>query len=124
MREHVSEAEGIFFVDKLGWVTTESNVSYVVSIHERCGAKSIEWVSRRGLQFDTAKMEAALFTGRRGHRIYLRQNLTATIRVGHGSILFNPQAACWPGLWMDAHLTFKEHHKRCMKKARAAAVRL
>jgi hypothetical protein len=25
---------------------------------------------------------------------------------------------------MDAHLTFKEHHNQCMKKARAAEVRL
>jgi len=25
---------------------------------------------------------------------------------------------------MDAHLTFKEHHNRCMKKARAAEARL
>jgi len=69
-------------------------------------------------------MEAALFTDRRGHRKHLRQNLTATIRVGHGSIRFNPQATCWPGVWMDAHLTLKEHHNWCMKKARAAAVRL
>jgi len=30
----------------------------------------------------------------------------------------------WLRVWMDAHLTFKEHHNRCMKKARPAEARL
>ena len=52
------------------------------------------------------------------------QKLTAWIRVGHKSIRFNAQVTRWLGVWMDAHLTFKEHHNRCMKKARAAEARL
>jgi len=34
------------------------------------------------------------------------------------------QATRWLAIWMDAHLTFKEHHDQCMKKARAAEARL
>jgi len=64
--------------------------------------------------------EAALLTRRRGHRKHLRPKLTAKIRVGNGSIQFNAQATRWLGVWMYAHLTFKEHYNRCMKKARAA----
>jgi hypothetical protein len=30
----------------------------------------------------------------------------------------------WLGVWIDAHLTFKEHHNRFMKTARAAEARL
>jgi hypothetical protein len=101
-----------------------TDVNHVVSILERCAAKSIEWASRRGLQFDTAKTEAALFTRRRGHRKHLRPKLTAKIRVRNESVRFNAQATRWLGVWMDAHLTFKEHHNRCMKKARAAEARL
>jgi len=62
VEEYLSEAEGLSCVDDLGWVVTGSNVNHVNSIVERCAAYSIEWVSRRGLKFDTAKMEAALFT--------------------------------------------------------------
>jgi len=124
VEEYVSEAEGLSFVDDLGWVATGNDVNHVVSILERCAAKTIEWAGRRGLQFDTAKTEAALFTRRRGHRKHLRPKLTAKIRVGNGSIRFNAQATPWLGVWMDAHLTFKEHHNRCMKKASAAEARL
>jgi len=37
-------------------------------ILERYAGKSIEWASRQGRQFETAKTEAALFKGRRGHK--------------------------------------------------------
>jgi len=103
---------------------TASDVNHDVSILERCAAKSIEWASRLGLQFDTAKTEAALFTRRRGHWKHLRPRLGAKIRVGSGSTRFNAQATRWLGVWMDAHLTFKEHDNQCMKKARAAEARL
>jgi hypothetical protein len=86
VEEYVTEAEGLSCVDDLGWVATGSDVNHVIPILERCAAKSIEWASRRGLQFDTAKTEAALFTRRRGHRKHLRPQLTAKIRVGIASI--------------------------------------
>jgi hypothetical protein len=73
---------------------------------------------------DTVTTEAALFTCRRGHKIDLRPNLTAKIRVGDSFIRFNRHATHWLGFWMDAHLTLKEHHNRCMKKARAAGARV
>ena len=101
-------------------MATGSDINHVISILARCAAKSIEWANRRGVQFDTAKTEAALFTRRRGHRKHLRPKLTAKIRVGSGIIRFNTQATRCLGVWKDAHLTFKEQHNRCMKKARAA----
>jgi len=123
VEEYVSQAEGLSIEDYYGWVATGSDVNHVVTILERCTAKGIEWVSRRGLQFDTVKNEAALFTRRPGHSIHLRPKLNAIIRVGNGIIRFNTQATRLLGVWMDAHLTFKEQHNRCMKKARAAGAR-
>jgi len=64
VEEIVSEAEGLSFIDNLGWVATGCDVNHVVSILERCAAKRIEGASRRGLQFATANTEAALFTRR------------------------------------------------------------
>jgi hypothetical protein len=89
-----------------------------------CAAESIEWASRRDLQFDTAKTEAALFTRRRGHKKHLRPKLTAKIKVGNGFVQFNEEVTRWLGVSMDALLMFKEHHNRYLKKARAAEARL
>jgi hypothetical protein len=82
-------AEGLSVVDDLGWVAMGSDVNQVVTILEICAAKSIQWASRRGLQFGPAKTEAALFTRRRGHKKHLRAKLTAKIRVGDAFIRFN-----------------------------------
>jgi len=111
VEEYVSEGKGLSFEDDLAWVATGSDVNHVISILGRSGAKSIKSASRRGLQFDTATMQVALCKCRRGHRRHLRPKLTATTRVGNRSIRFYPQATRWLGVWMDAHLTSKEHHK-------------
>jgi hypothetical protein len=95
-------------------------VNQVVRKLEACAAESIKGASRCARQFYTAKTEAALFTRRRGHKKHLRPKLTAKINVGDGFVRFNKVATRWLGVWMDAHLTFKEHHNRCIKKARAA----
>jgi hypothetical protein len=91
VEEYVS-AKGLCFVDNLGWVATGSDVYQVVTILESCAVKSIEWASRRGLQFDTAKKEAVQFTRRCGHKTHLRAKVTAKIRVEEGFIRFNRQA--------------------------------
>jgi len=44
VEEYVSEAEVLPFVDELRWVANGSDANPVVSILERCAAKSIEWV--------------------------------------------------------------------------------
>jgi len=117
-------AEGLFFVDDPGWVVTGKDVNLVVERLQACAAESIEWANRQDLQFDTAKTEAACFTRRRGHKKHLQLKLTVKIEVGHGFVRFNKEATQWLGVWMDAHLTFKEHHNRGMKKARAAKAQL
>ena len=73
---------------------------------------------------DTAKTEAARFTCRRGHQKPLRPKHTAKSKVGDGFVQFNYKATRCLGVWMDAHPMFREHHNRCIKKARAADARL
>jgi len=122
--EEYIPSEGLSFVEHLGWVVTGSDVNLVGTTLERHAAKSIAWASRRGLQFDTPEMQAALCTCRQGHMKHLRPKLTVKIMVGNGFIQFNKQATCWLGVCMDAYLTYKVHHNRCMKKSRAAEARL
>jgi hypothetical protein len=118
------QAEGLSFVDALGWIGTRKDVNQVVRKLEACAAERIEWASRRDLQFDTAKTEVALFTRRRGHHKHLRPTLTAKMKVGDGFVRVNKEATRWLGVWMDAHLMFKEHHNPCRNKARGAEARL
>jgi hypothetical protein len=111
-------------VDNLGRIAPVKDVNQVVWALEACAVEHIKWASRRDLQIDTAKMEAALFTCRRGHKKYLRPKLTAKIKVGDGFVRCNRDATRWLGEWMDTHLTFKEHHSCSMMKARPAEARL
>jgi hypothetical protein len=82
--EYVSEAERLSFVDGLGWLATGNDVNQAITILEICPAKSIEWASGRRKPFEIAKMQAAQFTRRRGHKTHLRPKLTAKIIVGEG----------------------------------------
>ena len=65
-------------------------------------------------------MKAAHITLRRGHKKHLHPKLTAKVKVANGNVQFNNEATQWLGVCMDAHQTFKKHHNRCMKNARAA----
>jgi len=86
--------------------------------------ESIDWAERRELEFDSTETEEALLARRQGQKRHLRPKLTAKIRVGNGFIKFNKEATRRLGVWMDAHLTFKEHHNQWMKNARATEARL
>jgi hypothetical protein len=97
-------------VDDVGWVATRNEVNHVVRKLAACARLSIDWAESRELEFDSGKAEAALFTRSRGHKKHLCPKLTAMIGVGNGFVRFNREATWWLGVWMDAHLTFKEHH--------------
>jgi len=121
--EYIS-AKGLSSVNNLGRVATGGDVDQVVTTLERYPAKSMEWASRRGIQFDTVKTEAALYMRRRGHKKHLRPQLTPKIKVGNGFIWFNKQATRWLRVRMDVHQVFKVHHNRCMKIPSAVEARL
>jgi hypothetical protein len=63
-------------------------------------------------------------THTRAHKKHLRPKHTAKIRVGNGLVRFINDATRCLGVWIDAHLTFKDHRNRCMKKAMAPEPRL
>jgi hypothetical protein len=64
VEERVWGVEGLSFVDDIGWVATGRDVNQIVSKLEACARESIDWAERWGLEFDTTKPEAALFTRR------------------------------------------------------------
>jgi hypothetical protein len=111
-------------VDNPGWVATARGVNQADKKLEDCSSESVEWAGRRELWFDTAKTEAKPFRRRRDHKKHLRLTLTAKIKVENTVLGFNQEVTLWLGVWMDAHLKFKELHNRWLKKARAADARL
>jgi hypothetical protein len=117
-------AQGLFFVDDLGWIATIMDVNRVARKLETCEVESIQWAIRRDLQFHTTTKEAAQFTRRRGHEKHVPQKHTSKIKVKDGFVQFNKEAKRWPGVSMDAHLTLLEHHNSCMKMPRVAEARL
>jgi ribonuclease HI len=124
VEEYLSEPDGLSFLDAHCGVPTGNNVNQVVTILERCAAKSIEWAIRRGIQFDTAKTEAALFTRRRGHKRHLGPKLTTKTKAREGFIWLNRQVTRWLSVWLDVQMTIQEHPNRCMRRARGAEARL
>jgi hypothetical protein len=118
--EQTFHTEGLSFVDGHGWVASGKDLNQVVENLEAGAAPSIEWASRRDLLFDTAKTDAELFTPRRGQKKHPGVELTSKIMVGNAFVRFNNEATQSLGVWMDTHLTFKEHHNQCMKNARDA----
>jgi len=87
--EESVQAEGLSVVDDLGWVATGKDMKQVVNTPESCTAEIIEWATRLDLQFNSAKMEPALFTCRRCHRKHLLPKPTAQIEVQNGIVQFN-----------------------------------
>jgi hypothetical protein len=117
--ERVSTYEH-FWVYDMDWIATRNDVNKVVKILEECAAVSLEWASRPGLTFDTAKTKMALFTYRHGHKIYLQPTLRAKIREGDNLVQFNTEATSWLDICIDTHVIFKEHYNQCIKQAMAA----
>ena len=111
-------------MDNVGWMATGSDITEVVRKMESSARESIDWAERCELEFNTAKTKAALSTRSRGHKRHRHPKLSTKIQVGNGFVRFNKEATKWLGVWMDTHLTFKEHHNRCMKTTRAAEARL
>jgi len=100
----VQGGKGLSFIYDLTCVATGNDANQVVLTLEACAGESIEWASRRDIQFDTAKTEAALFTCRGGHKNHLRPKLTVRFKVGDGFVRFNKETTRLLGVWMDAHL--------------------
>jgi hypothetical protein len=111
-------------VDDVRWTPTRSDVSQVVRKLESFAREIIKCAECWALEFNTVKTEVALFIRRRAHKKYRHPNRIAKIQVGKGFVRFKKKVTRWLGVWMDTHLTFKEHHNECMKKAMAAEARL
>jgi len=78
---------------------------------------AVAWGKENGVTSDHSKSEAVLFRRKRNVP-------TGTISTGEREIPFNTEATRWLGIWLDSHLTLRDHQRMMMKKGRKALPRL
>jgi len=111
-------------MDNIEWVAIRKDVNQLVIKLKAYAVEGIERANIRGLQFDTATTKAERCTFMKSYQKHLWPKLTTKIMVGNCVIRFNTEGTWWLGVRMDAHLTLKALHNRCMEMARAAEARL
>lgn len=118
VKERVLGVEGLSFVHDVGWVTTGGDVSQFVNTVQASVRASIDKADKYRLAFDYNNRRGTIYAQTRPPK-HLWLKLTAKTTVGDDFVKFNKEGTRWLRVRIDAHLTFKEHHNRCMK-ARAA----
>ena len=118
--ERRAPVSGLSFVDDIGWWAEGKNADEVADKLSQAAAAAMEWAGKNGVAFDRGKTEAAIFW-RKKRKGALTE---AKVRVGDGEVPFNREATRWLGVWLDSHLTLKEHHAGRLKSGRNAMNRL
>lgn len=109
--------KALSFADDISWWSEGKTEEEVAEKLTETSRVACEWASRNGVIFDHGKTEAMLFSRR-------RRSPTATVMTGGREISFNKEATRWLGIWLDAHLTLRDHQKGMMKEGRKALARL
>jgi hypothetical protein len=88
---------------------------------EKCALLSQQWAQNTAVVIDIDKTEVILLSRRKR----LNQAFNTGIQVAPGVIKsFNQHATRWLGIWLDRHLTLKEHHNKMISKAYRAEARV
>jgi hypothetical protein len=117
----VEGVEGIPFVDDVGWWVSSKDIGEIRNKMEKCALLSQKWAHNNAVVFDIDKTEVILLSRRKR----LNQAFNKGIQVAPGVIKsFNRHATRWLGIWLDSHLTLKEHHNTMMSKAYRAEARV
>jgi len=109
--------KALSFADDISWWAEGKTDEEVAKKLSRASEVAEEWSSKNGVTFDHGKSEAMLFSRK-------RKTPTATIKSGGGEIPFNKEATRWLGIWLDGHLTLRDHQRAMQKKGRNAQARL
>jgi len=89
----------------------------VVTKLPKASEVACKWAEKNGVTSDHAKSEAMLFSTE-------RRVPTATVETAGREIPFNKEATRWLGIWLDVHLTLRDHLRAMLNKGRNAAPRL
>jgi len=108
------------FVDDIRWWAEGKNAEEVVGKLSLVAAAAIEWAGKNRVAFDHGKTEAAIFWRKKRQGTQTE----AQVKVGDKDIQFNRVATRWLGVWLESHLTLKEHHATRLKSWRNAMNRL
>jgi len=105
------------FADDISWWAEGKEDQEVAAKLPKAAEVACGWASRNGVTFDHKKSEAMLFSRK-------RKEPTGVVKAGGREIQFNKEATRWLGIWLDSHLTLRDHQRVMMKKGRKAMTRL
>jgi hypothetical protein len=101
--------EGIPFGDDVGWWVSGKDIGELRHKMEKCTLLSQQWAQNNAVVFDIDETEVILLSRRKR----LNQAFNTGIQVAPGvKKSFNRHATRWLEIFLDSHLTLKEHHKK------------
>jgi hypothetical protein len=116
----VDGVEGISFADDVGWWVSGKDIGEIRRKIEKSASLSQQWAQNNAVVFDIDKRQIVLLSRRRK----MNRASEEGIQVAPGIMKsFNSHATRWLGVWIDSHLSLKEHHNTMMSKAYRAEVR-
>jgi phage terminase small subunit len=107
--------------DEVGWWVSGKGIGEIRRMIEKCASLSQQWAQNNAVVFDIDKTEIVLLSRRRKMNRASKEG----IQVAPGIMTsLNSHATRWLGVWIDSHLSLKEHHNTMMSKAYRAEARI
>jgi hypothetical protein len=121
VEDKVDGVDAISFADDIGWWVSGEGIGEIRCKIEKCASLSQQWAQNNAVVVDIDKTEIVLLSRRRK----INRKSKEGIQVAPGIMKsFNSHATRWPGVWIDRHLSLKEHHNTMMSKAYRAEARV
>jgi hypothetical protein len=117
----VDGVEGISFADDVGWWVSGKDIGEIRRKIEKCASLSRHWAQNNAVVFDIDKTEIVLLSRRRKMNRASKEGIQVAPGITKS---FNSHATRWLGVWIDSHLSLKEHHNTMMSKAYRAEARV
>jgi hypothetical protein len=121
VEDKVDGVEGISFADDVRWWVSGKDIGEIRCKIGKCASLSQKWAQNNAIVVDIDKTEFVLFSRRRKMNRASKEGIQIALGILKS---FNSHAIRWLGVWIDTHLSLKEHHTTMMSKACRAEARV
>ena len=109
-------ATSLLFVNKLGFIASNSSVKEIIKVLEKVAKEVIKWDRQNVVTYDILKTEVVFLSKSCWQRLS-KQSQKAKIKVGNKNIAFNKKTTRWLGVRLDSQLKFISHINDRIQKA-------
>jgi len=96
--------KALYFADNISWWVEGKTDEEVAEKRTRVREVTCKWGEKNGVTFEPGKSKVILFSRK-------RKAPTTSIRLGGRKIPFSKETIRWLGIWLDSHLTLRDHQK-------------